>query len=77
MRLAGILTAATLASAGGAAFADTVTRAEQAACRPDVRRFCGHITRGDDQKYRDCLQSHFFDLSQKCRQVLLNHQNRQ
>lgn len=77
MRLRGILAAAALASAGGAAYADSGSRAEQAACRPDVRRLCGHIGRGDNQKYRDCLQGHFSELSQKCQQVLMSHQNRQ
>ncbi len=51
------------------------SKEEQAACRSDVRRLCGKIGRGDDQKYRDCLQSHFQELSQKCQQVLMNHQN--
>jgi hypothetical protein len=75
MRLAILLAAAALIGAGGQAFADKASRQEQAACRPDVRRLCGHIGRGDAQKYRDCLQTHFSELSQKCQQVLLNHQN--
>ncbi len=61
--------------AGGAAFAAKGSPQEQAACRPDVRRFCGHIGGGDENKYRDCLQTHFSELSQKCRQVLIKHQN--
>jgi hypothetical protein len=77
MKLGAMLAAAALLSAGGAAFAENGTREEQAACRADVRRLCGHIRRGDNQKYRDCLQSHFFELSQKCQQVLMKHQNRQ
>jgi hypothetical protein len=51
------------------------SKEEQAACRPDVRRLCGRIGKGDDQKYHDCLQSHFSELSQKCQQVLMNHQS--
>ena len=77
MRLTGILAVAALISAGGAALADNGTRQEQAACRADVRRLCGHIRRGDSQKYRDCLQTHFSELSQKCQQVLMSHQNQQ
>ena len=61
--------------AGAAAFAANGSPQEQAACRPDVRRLCGKIGRGDENKYRDCLQTHFSDLSQKCRQVLMKHQN--
>jgi hypothetical protein len=69
-----VLAAATLFGAS-AAYAESGTKAEQAACRPDVRRFCGHIGGGGDQKYRDCLQGHFQELSQKCQQVLMNHPN--
>jgi hypothetical protein len=54
---------------------DSGSKEEQAACRSDVRRLCGRIGKGDDQKYRDCLQTHFSELSQKCQQVLMNHQN--
>jgi len=50
-------------------------REEQAACRPDVRRLCGRIGTGDEQKYRECLQAHFSELSQKCQQVLMNHKD--
>jgi hypothetical protein len=58
----------------GTAWADAAGNAqEQAACRPDVRKLCGHIRADDSQKYRDCLQSHFSELSQKCQQVLMNH----
>lgn len=60
----------------GAAWADSEGSAqEQAACRPDVRKLCGHIRADDSQKYRDCLQTHFSELSQKCQQVLMNHHN--
>ncbi len=63
-----------LAALTGGAFADTSSTAqEQAACRPDVRKLCGHIRADDSQKYRDCLQGHFSELSQKCQQVLMNH----
>jgi hypothetical protein len=48
------------------------SKEEQAACRPDVRRLCGQI-KGDDKAYRECLQAHFHELSQKCQQVLMNH----
>ena len=60
-----------------AAHADTSagTKAEQAACRPDVRRLCGHIGKAENDKYRECLQMHFSELSQKCQQVLMNHPN--
>jgi hypothetical protein len=77
MRFAILLAAGALIGAGGAAYADKGSRQEQAACRPDVRRLCGHIGGGDEQKYRECLQAHISELSQKCRQVLMKHQNQQ
>ena len=74
MRVLGLL--ALLAALGpAAALADSGTKEEQAACRADVRHVCGRIGKGDDQKYRDCLQAHFSELSQNCQQVLMNHQN--
>jgi hypothetical protein len=73
----GMIAVVALLAAGGAAFADSGSRAEQAACRGDVRRLCGHIGRGDEQKYRDCLQSRFSELSQNCQKVLMDHQNQQ
>jgi hypothetical protein len=62
---------ALLTLVGAASAAETGTKEEQAACRPDVRKFCGHIGSGEEQKYRDCLQTHFSELSQKCQQVLM------
>ena len=68
------MTLAALLTIGGEAVAQHAgAKEEQAACRADVRRFCGKIGAGDDQKYRDCLQSHFQELSQKCQQVLMSH----
>jgi hypothetical protein len=60
--------------AAGAAYAQSGTKEERTACRADVRRFCGHIRKAEDQKYRDCLQTHFQELSSKCQQVLMKHQ---
>jgi hypothetical protein len=51
------------------------TAQEQSACRPDVRKLCGHIGRSESDKYRDCLQTHFSELSPKCQSVLMNHSN--
>ena len=69
-----ILTALALICAAAAAQA-AGSKEEQAACRPDVRKLCGHVGKGDDAKYKECLQTHFSELSQKCQQVLMNHQN--
>ena len=73
-----ILTALALLCAGASAqAANSGSKQEQAACRSDVRKFCGHVGRGDDTKYKECLQTHISELSQKCQQVLMNHQNQQ
>ncbi|MDE3174905.1 MAG: hypothetical protein KGM15_02205 [Pseudomonadota bacterium] len=73
-----ILTAMALICASAAAQAATSgSKEEQAACRPDVRKFCSHVSKGDDAKYKECLQAHFSELSQKCQQVLMKHQNQQ
>jgi hypothetical protein len=69
-----VLTLFAVVGLSGSAFADKAgTAQEQAACRPDVRKLCGHIKANDSEKYRDCLQTHFSELSQKCQQVLMNH----
>ena len=75
MRIA-ILTALVGTGLSFAALADSAgTAEERAACRPDVRKLCGHIGAGESDKYRDCLQTHFSELSPKCQQVLMSHKN--
>ena len=47
------------------------TPEEQAACRPDVRRFCHAIKPGDgNASFLTCLQEHREKLSSACRAVL-------
>jgi hypothetical protein len=75
MLIRGLIAALTLVAAGAVAHADNGTKAEQAACRPDVRKFCSQLGGANNQQYRDCLQFHMQELSQKCQQVLMNHQN--
>ena len=72
------LTALTLIIASGvpamAAAASQGTSKEQAACRPDVRRFCSSIKAGsDDSAFLSCLQSHRSKLSKACLRVLVSH----
>jgi len=69
-----------LAGAALVAFSSTVmaqfsgTREEQAACRPDVRRFCSKITEEQGTNaFLQCLQEHRNRLSGKCRAVLESH----
>jgi hypothetical protein len=45
------------------------TGPDQAACRPDVRRYCRQIG-GDQMRVLACLQDHRRQLSRRCRGVL-------
>lgn len=71
------LTALTLIIASGIpamASAAQGTSKEQAACRPDVRRFCSSIKAGsDDSAFLSCLQAHRSKLSKACLGVLTSH----
>lgn len=53
------------------ASADSGTPEQQAACRPDVRRFCHKIPESaGDRAFEDCLQANHDKLSPKCQQAL-------
>jgi Cysteine rich repeat len=61
-------------TASSAAIAQSGTPAEQAACRPDVRRFCHAIKEGaGDGSFLACLQEHRAKLRRACREVLESH----
>jgi hypothetical protein len=50
------------------------TPQEQAACRPDVRKFCHGIKSGaSNSVYLSCLQANRKKLSNACLTVLKNH----
>ena len=54
--------------------AEQGTPKEQAACRPDIRRFCHAIKPGSDTgSFLSCLQKHRARLSRACRAVLESH----
>ncbi len=60
-------TSAAMAEGGG-------TSEEQAACRPDVRRFCHAIPAGSaDGVFLACLQDHRAKLRPACRRLLESH----
>jgi hypothetical protein len=71
-----LLSMLALLSLGASASADSGTKAEQAACRPDVRKLCGTLGKAGEDQYRSCLQTHFGELSPKCQQVMTVHQTR-
>jgi hypothetical protein len=55
-------------------FADSGTPEEQAACRPDVRKFCHAVKEQDgDQAFLACLEMHRDELSTACLNVLKDH----
>jgi len=57
-----------------AAAASRGSAKEEAACRPDVRRFCSSIKSGsDNQAFLACLQAHRTKLSKACLAVLTSH----
>ena len=56
------------------AMAQEGTPEEQAACRPDVRRFCYRVKPNEGSgAYLSCLQEHRVKLSARCRAVLDKH----
>ncbi len=51
--------------------AQSGTPEQQAACRPDVRRYCHHVPQdAGDNAFLKCLQAHRAKLSPRCRDVL-------
>jgi Cysteine rich repeat len=53
------------------AMAQSGSPEEQAACRPDVRRFCYKIRESEGSNaFLQCLQEHRAKLSARCRAVL-------
>lgn len=70
---AGLLLAAAMILPGVPAQALSGTQEEQAACRPDVTKFCKGIQGDDENAFVACLVSHASQLSQRCRKVLQAH----
>jgi hypothetical protein len=69
-----VVVALAFASVSPIATAQMGTPEEQAACRPDVRKFCYKIPRSAGIKaFQNCLVSHQNRLSPKCKSVLTAH----
>jgi hypothetical protein len=74
MMISRLLLSAVLIGVSSLALAESGTSEEQAACRPDVRRFCHAIKEQDgDEAFLGCLELHRDDLSEACRNVLKDH----
>ena len=66
--------AAALLVLSSSAMAQSGTPEEQAACRPDVRRYCYRIKENEGSNaFLQCLQEHRIRLSSRCRAVLERH----
>lgn len=74
MSLRQISLAAALLVLSSSAMAQSGSPEEQAACRPDVRRFCYKIKESEGSNpFLQCLQEHRAKLSARCRAVLEYH----
>ena len=72
--LSKLLLSAAFVALSSVAFAESGTPQEQAACRPDVRRFCHTVKEQDgDDAFLACLERHRDNLSTACRDVLKDH----
>jgi hypothetical protein len=57
-----------------AALATSGTPEQEAACRPDVRKFCHHLKEADgDDAYLGCLELNRDSLSKPCDAMLKNY----
>jgi hypothetical protein len=69
-----IFAAFALSGLSSAAFADMGTPEEQAACRPDVRKFCYKIPQSaGDKAFQQCLEANRDKLSANCVRVMMEH----
>ena len=72
--LSRLMLLAAFVAVSSSAFAESGTPQEQAACRPDVRRFCHTVKEQDgDDAFLACLELHRDNLSTACRDVLKDH----
>jgi hypothetical protein len=72
--LSKLLLSAAFIAVSSLTFAQSGTPEEQAACRPDVRRFCHAIKEQEgDEAFLGCLELHRDHLSEACRNVLKDH----
>jgi hypothetical protein len=62
-----------LTGASSAALAQSGTPQEEAACRPDVRKFCHAVAGSGNGPVLACLQEHREKLRKACREVLESH----
>jgi hypothetical protein len=71
MVIRAILISAAILGVSAMAFAQSGSPEQQAACRPDVRKFCHKIKEADgDSAFVECLKANRAKLSKACRTVL-------
>jgi hypothetical protein len=62
-----------LSSTMGLAANHERTKAEEDACRPDVRKFCHHLKDASDDAYLQCFELNRDDLSKPCSDLLKSY----
>jgi hypothetical protein len=71
MTIRGLVTLAVVLGASSAAFAESATPEQKAACGADVHRFCSKLRQEDGgMAYIQCLQTHRVALSLRCRDLM-------
>jgi hypothetical protein len=71
MMIRAILISAAILGVSSMALAQSGSPEQQAACRPDVRKFCHKIKEADgDAAFVECLKANRAKLSKACRNVL-------
>jgi hypothetical protein len=65
--------AALLGLTSSMALATSGTPEQQAACRPDVRKFCHHLKDADDDAYLQCFELNRDSLSKPCSDMLKSY----
>jgi hypothetical protein len=71
MMIRAVLISAAILGVSSMALAQSGSPEQQAACRPDVRKFCHKIKEADgDSAFVECLKANRAKLSKACRNVL-------
>ena len=74
MTIRSLLISALIFGLSSTAFAASGTPEQQAACRPDVRKFCHHLKQADsDDAYLQCLELNRDSLSKACSDMLKSY----
>jgi hypothetical protein len=73
MMIRRVLISALLLGTPSIALAESGTPEQQAACRPDVRKFCHHLKNASDDEYLQCFELNRDSLSKPCSDMLKSY----